>query len=80
MSRTAQKIKNEIVSKQERSHETILPDRNARVAELAYFKAQNRSFEPGHELDDWLEAEQEFDREDQQVGENLFFIKGSSLF
>lgn len=26
----------------------------------AYFKAEHRGFEPGHELDDWLEAEREF--------------------
>ncbi|MDD5268281.1 MAG: DUF2934 domain-containing protein [Methylococcales bacterium] len=37
-----------------------LPDRDARIAELAYFKAESRGFEPGHELEDWLEAEQEF--------------------
>ncbi|WP_347986011.1 DUF2934 domain-containing protein [Methylomonas sp. AM2-LC] len=30
-----------------------------RIAELAYYKASNRGFEPGHEIDDWLEAEQE---------------------
>ena len=37
-----------------------LPDRDVRIAELAYLKAESRGFEPGHELDDWLEAEQEF--------------------
>jgi hypothetical protein len=37
-----------------------LPDRDARIAELAYLKAEGRGFEPGHELEDWLEAEQEF--------------------
>lgn len=37
-----------------------LPDREARIAELAYLKAESRSFEPGHELEDWLEAEGEF--------------------
>jgi hypothetical protein len=31
----------------------------ARIAELAYFKAERRGFAPGHEQDDWLEAEQE---------------------
>ncbi len=31
----------------------------ARIAELAYFKAEQRGFAPGHEQDDWLEAEQE---------------------
>jgi hypothetical protein len=34
-------------------------DVNARIAELAYFKAEQRGFEPGHELDDWCQAEQE---------------------
>jgi hypothetical protein len=35
------------------------PDREAWIAELAYCKAEIRSFAPGHKLDDWLEAEQE---------------------
>ena len=38
----------------------VLPDRDAKIAEIAYYKAENRGFEPGHELDDWIEAEQEF--------------------
>ena len=29
------------------------------IAECAYFKAEKRGFSPGHELDDWLEAESE---------------------
>ncbi|MEC4747444.1 DUF2934 domain-containing protein [Methylomicrobium sp. Wu6] len=29
------------------------------VEERAYFKAERRCFVSGHELDDWLEAEQE---------------------
>lgn len=29
------------------------------IAERAYFKALNRGFAPGFELDDWLEAERE---------------------
>jgi len=28
-----------------------------RIAERAYYIAENRQFEPGHELDDWIEAE-----------------------
>lgn len=31
------------------------------VAELAYLKSQERGFEPGHELEDWLAAEVEVD-------------------
>lgn len=34
-------------------------DRFLRTAECAYYKAQARGFEPGHELEDWLEAEAE---------------------
>jgi hypothetical protein len=37
-----------------------LPDRDTKIAELAYFKAESRGFSPGHELEDWLEAEGEF--------------------
>lgn len=34
-------------------------DFSALIAERAYFKAEQRGFEPGHELEDWLEAERE---------------------
>jgi len=36
--------------------------RQALIAELAYFRALRRGFEPGHELEDWLEAEAEFEK------------------
>jgi len=32
------------------------------IAQAAYFRAQQRHFEPGHELEDWLAAESEVDR------------------
>jgi hypothetical protein len=35
--------------------------RAARIAELAYFKAEKRGFAPGHEEEDWLAAEAEVD-------------------
>ena len=38
---------------------TKQPDFSATIAERAYFKAQQRGFVPGHELEDWLAAEQE---------------------
>lgn len=31
--------------------------REARIAREAYYRAERRGFEPGKELDDWLEAE-----------------------
>lgn len=36
----------------------IEPDaRRAMIAETAYYRAQKRGFDPGHEIEDWLEAE-----------------------
>ena len=32
---------------------------NQRIATTAYFLAAARNFEPGHELEDWLEAERQ---------------------
>ncbi len=37
-----------------------LPDYDANIAELAYFKAEQRGFDPGHELEDWYKAQHEF--------------------
>ena len=31
---------------------------DAQIAEAAYYLAAKRNFSPGHELDDWLQAEQ----------------------
>ncbi len=32
-----------------------------KIQELAYLKAEKRNFAPGHEVEDWLEAEKEVD-------------------
>jgi hypothetical protein len=29
------------------------------ISEAAYYRAKRRGFEPGHELDDWIQAEAE---------------------
>jgi hypothetical protein len=34
-------------------------DRLYRIAVSAYYKAEARGYEPGHEIQDWLEAEAE---------------------
>ena len=39
--------------------ETSSEDTRRRIAEAAYFRAKERNFEPGHELEDWVEAESE---------------------
>jgi Protein of unknown function (DUF2934) len=36
-------------------------DREKRISIIAYYKAEQRGFQEGHELDDWLAAEREFD-------------------
>jgi hypothetical protein len=36
-----------------------LEERQQLIAQAAYFRAAQRSFVPGHELDDWLGAEAE---------------------
>jgi hypothetical protein len=36
--------------------------RHTMIAEAAYFRAERRGFEPGHELEDWLGAESELER------------------
>ena len=52
--------KQEVNSDPEESSNTLNSvDLDARIAELAYLKAESRGFEQGHELEDWLEAEQE---------------------
>lgn len=57
MSANVRKIKREVISESEESADSS--DRDARIAEIAYCKAEKRGFEPGHELEDWFEAEQE---------------------
>jgi hypothetical protein len=32
-------------------------ERQAMIAQAAYFRAERRGFEPGHEMEDWLAAE-----------------------
>lgn len=46
-----------------------LPDCYTKIAELAFYKAESRDFEPGHELDDWLEAEREFN---EMIAKNIY--------
>lgn len=37
------------------------PASKAMIEEAAYYRAEKRGFQPGNELDDWLEAEKEID-------------------
>jgi hypothetical protein len=42
-----------------KSAERSSDDLNSMIATAAYFHAERRGFEPGHELEDWLAAEQQ---------------------
>ena len=46
----------------EPSETSVQPQRQASIAEAAFFIAQARGFVPGQELDDWLAAEREVDQ------------------
>jgi hypothetical protein len=34
-------------------------ERQLMISEVAYYRAEYRGFEPGHEIEDWLEAEKQ---------------------
>jgi hypothetical protein len=42
---------------------TVVKSREQAIAELAYFRALKRGFEPGHDVEDWLAAEAEYDKQ-----------------
>jgi hypothetical protein len=60
MATTIKKAKKDASNTEKDCPTICLPDRDAKIAESAYYKSANRDFEPGRELEDWLEAEREF--------------------
>ena len=42
----------------------VMRTKQERIAEIAYYRALARGFEPGHELEDWLAAEAEINQRD----------------
>lgn len=44
-----------------RRHSIESERRQAMIAEAAYYFSEHRGFDPGHELDDWLAAENQID-------------------
>ena len=49
----------------------VVEDRGALIAKTAYLKAERRGFAPGHEIEDWLAAENEVDQ--RLAGEGRVF-------
>lgn len=60
MAETVKKSKEKKSISDEDVSTICLPDHDAKIAELAYYKAEKRRFTLGYEIDDWLEAEQEY--------------------
>jgi hypothetical protein len=50
-----------VVSESSPLREVTLEERHQLIAEAAYFRAQQRNFSPGYELEDWLDAEAEIE-------------------
>jgi hypothetical protein len=60
--------------------EAVTADHQVKVALAAYFIAERRGFEPGHELDDWLAAEAEMAAAEQpSVTKPIQRIKKESI-
>ena len=49
----------ELASRELNSSETEGEDKLSCIAVAAYYKAEARGYEPGHEMQDWLDAEAE---------------------
>jgi hypothetical protein len=45
----------------------LLKIRERRIREGAYLRSERRGFAPGHEVEDWLDAEQEVDRNSRSL-------------
>ena len=48
-------------------------DRETQIAEYAYYRAKARNFEPGHDIEDWLAAEQHFAATRQSQCAGVFY-------
>jgi hypothetical protein len=58
MAPLSKKLKESVIN--ETPEPIDIPEVVSTIAEIAYYKAESRNFEPGAELNDWLEAEQEY--------------------
>lgn len=55
-------------------------DHQVKVALAVYFIAEKRGFEPGHELDDWLEGEAEIaEAEQPRVTKPIQMMQSESM-
>ena len=58
-----EKVSTKKASAKTKTTTTIEPQlRYEMITKMAYFRAKERYFEPGHEVNDWLESEKQIDR------------------
>lgn len=61
MSKTFKKFKNEGITNAKKNRKAISrSDRDAKIAELAYYQAESGHFLPGQAGNDWQKAERKF--------------------
>jgi hypothetical protein len=58
-----QPLKQQPQSQQQQQPDTSGEEIRERVREAAYYRAQQRGFSPGYEIEDWLAAEAEIRKE-----------------
>ncbi len=51
--------------------------RNEMVEQAAYYRAESRGFEPGHEMEDWLAAERDIEHLLQRTDPDAFLVEAS---
>lgn len=56
----AKSKKTAAVESKESTHQITTKEREAWIAQQAYYLAEARGFAPGEEMADWLQAEQQF--------------------
>lgn len=52
-------------------HSITAEERYNKIAQAAYYRAEQRGYEPGHEVEDWLAAEAEVDAEMRGTGTSI---------
>jgi Protein of unknown function (DUF2934) len=55
------------IVRQDLRKSSSVTERSVRIAHRAYQLAEQRGFEAGHDLDDWLEAERQIEQEHESI-------------
>ena len=61
------------VNTKNRDNSVCSKDRETQIAQYAYYRAKARNFEAGHDIEDWLAAEQHFVQHAQSQCAGVFY-------